>query len=68
MTSLPDLYELNTKQYREAAERIGDPVHRLILLQMVRAWLDAGRVACNDGRDISEHRRHRRARDHDASS
>ena len=41
MTSLSDLYELNTKQYREAAERIGDPVHRLILLQMVRAWLDA---------------------------
>ena len=42
MTSLSDLYELNTKQYREAVERIGDPVHRLILLQMVRAWLDAG--------------------------
>jgi hypothetical protein len=41
MTSLHDLYELNTKQYREAAERIDDPVHRLILLQMVRAWLDA---------------------------
>jgi hypothetical protein len=41
MTSLPDLYELNTKQYREAAERIDDPAHRLILLQMVRSWLDA---------------------------
>jgi hypothetical protein len=41
MTSLPDLYELHTKQYREAAQRIDDPVHRLILLQMVRAWLDA---------------------------
>ena len=41
MTSLSDLYELNTKQYRGAADRIGDPGHRLILLQMVRAWLDA---------------------------
>jgi hypothetical protein len=41
MTSLSDLYELNTKQYREAAERIDDPVHGLILTQMVRAWLDA---------------------------
>ena len=41
MTSLSDLYELHTKQYREAVERIDDPVHRLILLQMVRAWLDA---------------------------
>jgi hypothetical protein len=42
MTSLSDLYELNTKQYRgDAAERIRDPVYRLILLQMVRAWLDA---------------------------
>jgi hypothetical protein len=40
MTSLHDLYELNTKQYREAAERIDDPAHRLILLQMVRSWLD----------------------------
>ena len=41
MTSLADLYELHTKECREAAERIDDPVHRLILLQMVRAWLDA---------------------------
>ena len=41
MTSLHHLYELNTKQYREAAERIDDPIHRLILLRMVRAWLDA---------------------------
>jgi hypothetical protein len=41
MTSLSDLYELNTKQYRGAAERTRDPVYRLILLQMVRAWLDA---------------------------
>jgi hypothetical protein len=36
MTSLSDLYELNTKQYRgDAAERSRDPVYR-----MVRAWLD----------------------------
>ena len=41
MTSLHHLYELNTKQYREAAERIDDPIHRLILIQMARAWLDA---------------------------
>jgi hypothetical protein len=40
MTSLSDLYELNTKQYRSAAERFRDPVYQLILLQMVRAWLD----------------------------
>jgi hypothetical protein len=40
MTSLSDLYELNTKQYRGTVDRIGDPGHRLILLQMVRAWLD----------------------------
>jgi len=37
MTSLSDLYELNTKQYRgDTAERSRDPVY-----QMVRAWLDA---------------------------
>ena len=41
MTSLSDLYELNTKQYRGAVDRIGDLGYRLILLQMVRAWLDA---------------------------
>jgi len=41
MTSLSDLYELNTKQYRGAAERMRDPVHRLILREMVGAWLDA---------------------------
>jgi hypothetical protein len=41
MSSLSVLYELNTKQYRGAVDRIGDPGHRLILLQMVRAWLDA---------------------------
>jgi hypothetical protein len=40
MSSLSALYELNTKQYRGAVDRIGDPGHRLILLQMVRAWLD----------------------------
>jgi hypothetical protein len=59
MTSLHDLYELNTKQYREAAERIDDPVHRLILLQMVRAWLDAAALPAPtpDARDILEHRR-----------
>ena len=41
MTALSDLYELNTKQYRGAVDRIGDPGYRLILLEMVRAWLDA---------------------------
>ena len=41
MTSLSDLYELNTKQYRGVAERNRDPAYRLILLQMVRAWLEA---------------------------
>jgi len=41
MTSVSDLYELNTKQYRGTAERTRDPVYRLILLRMVRAWLDA---------------------------
>jgi hypothetical protein len=44
MASLHDLYEPNTKQYRKTAERIDDPVHRLILLQMVRAWLGTAAV------------------------
>jgi hypothetical protein len=48
MTSLPDSYELNTKQYREAAERTGDPVHRLIMLQMVRAWLEAAALRSDE--------------------
>jgi hypothetical protein len=40
-----------------AAERIDDPVNRLILLQMVRAWLDAARAVRTDANDISGHRR-----------
>jgi hypothetical protein len=56
MTSLPDLYELNTKQYREAAERIDDPAHRLILLQMVRSWLEAAALPAPT-QETSSHRR-----------
>ena len=44
MISVSDLYELNTKQYREAAERTNDPVYRLIMLQMIRAWLEAAEL------------------------
>jgi hypothetical protein len=39
MRCLADLYDLHAKECREAAERIDNPVHRLILLQMERDWL-----------------------------
>ena len=39
MTSLADLYELHTKECREAG-RIDDPVHLVILRLMARAWLE----------------------------
>ena len=58
MTSLADLYELHTKECREAG-RIDDPVHLVILRLMARAWLEGrrGRAAHIDANDIAKRRR-----------
>jgi hypothetical protein len=56
MTSLADLFELHAKECRGAAERIDNPVHRVILLQMQRATGCGTRPRCAHRRN-----RHRRA-------
>jgi hypothetical protein len=39
-SSLVKLYQQHAQQCAEAAERTDDPVHRVLLLRMARAWTD----------------------------
>ena len=45
-SSLVKLYEQHARECAEAAERVDDPVRRLILLRMAREWMeDAAAIA-----------------------